>query len=95
MNVYCHYKYVADDTIYYDTPAIDDGSTWSHLFVGTKLLVSYVYGMRIDHQFVNTLEENIRSWSAMSKFISDRNQSYVWNCAQSILWGVFIDYWNS
>ena len=45
INVYCCYEPVATDIIFYDTPAIDNGSTWSQLFVGTKSLVSDVYGI--------------------------------------------------
>ena len=43
--------------------------------------------------FLNTLEENIRARGAMSKLISDRAQSEVINCSQSILWALFIDDW--
>ena len=58
------------DTIYSNTPFVDDGSTRTQLFVRKKLLVSYVYGMKTDKQFVNTLEENIRACGAMSKLVS-------------------------
>ena len=51
MNVYICYRPVVNDTIYYDTYAINNGSTSAHLFVGTDSLVSYVYGTKIDKQF--------------------------------------------
>ena len=88
-----HYrdKYVATDTIYSDSPSIDDGSTCAQLFVGAKSLVSDVYGMKIDKQFVNTLEHNIRSRGAMSKLIGYHDQSDDRNRAHTILWALFID----
>ena len=74
MNVYFSYEHVVYDTIYYDTPSIDDGSMCAQLFVGTKLMVSCVYGIKTYQQFVNTLEDNIRSLGTISKLISDRNK---------------------
>ena len=85
MNVYRCDKPVATDTIYSDTNVIDDGYTCNQLFVGTKSLVSYVYGTKTDNQFVNTLDYNIRAFGAMSKLISDCAQSDIRNRAQSIL----------
>ena len=80
MNLHHHDEPVGTDTIYYDTPFIDDGSKYAQLFVATKLLVSDVYVMKTDNQFFNTLEENIRARGAMSKLISDSSQSEVSNC---------------
>ena len=51
MNVYCYDKHGATDTIHYDKSAIDGGSTYTQLFVGTKSLVSNLYGMNIDKHF--------------------------------------------
>ena len=62
----CRYdKPVATETVYSDTPDIDDVSVYAQLFVGTKLLISDVYGMKIDKQFINTLEDNIRARGAI------------------------------
>ena len=95
MNVYCRGEPVATDTIYSETPCNDDGSTCVNLFVSTKSLVSDIYGMKTDKQFVNTLEDNIRARGATSKLISDSDQSEVRNSAQIILWAIFIDDWQS
>ena len=46
-------------TIYCDTSAIDDGSKCDQVFVGTKILLTDVYGMKSDKQFVNSLKYNI------------------------------------
>ena len=70
MNVHRRGKPVSTDTINYDTPANDDGSTRTQLFFGTKSLISDIYDMNIDKQFVNTLEDNIDAWEAMSKLIN-------------------------
>jgi hypothetical protein len=35
-------------------------------------MVTDVYGMKTEKQFVNTLEDNIRVRGAMSQFLSDR-----------------------
>ena len=91
MNVYCRGEPAATDTIYSDTPFNDYGSTCVHLFVSTKSLVSDICCMKTDKQFVNNLEDNIRARGAMSKLISDCDQSEFRNRAKSILWATFID----
>jgi hypothetical protein len=62
---------VATDTVFSDTPAVDCGVAAAQLFVGRESLVADVYGLKTDKEFVNTLEDNIREWGAMSKLISD------------------------
>ena len=85
-----HDKIVATATIYSDTPAINDGSTCAQSFSGTNSPVSYVYDIKTDQQFVNTLEENIRARGATSKMINGCDLSEVRNSSQSILWEIFI-----
>jgi hypothetical protein len=51
---------VATDTIWSDTPAIDNGAKFAQLFVGRRLLVTDIYPMKTDKEFVNALEDNIR-----------------------------------
>ena len=46
---------LATDTVYCDTSEIDDGSKCAQIFVGTKTLVSDVYGMKFYKNFVKTL----------------------------------------
>ncbi|KAL7580430.1 hypothetical protein ACA910_004451 [Epithemia clementina (nom. ined.)] len=62
---------VATDTIFSDTPAEDSGVTKAQLFVGKDTLVSDGYPLKSKKQIVNTLEDNIRQWGAMSQLISD------------------------
>ena len=91
--MYCCDKPVATDTIYSDTPEIYDISKYAQLFFGKKSLVSYVYGMKTDKQFVSTFEDNIRASGAMIKFNSDSSQYEIRNYAQSILRELLIDDW--
>ena len=50
---------VATDTIFSDTPAVDDGSTMAQFFCGRDTLVCDAYGIKSTKQFINTLSDNI------------------------------------
>ena len=50
---------VATDTIFSDTPAVDDGSTMAKFFCGCDTLVCDAYGIKSIKQFINTLSDNI------------------------------------
>ena len=56
---------VATDTIFSDTPAVDDGSTMAQFFCGHDTLVCDAYGIKSTKQFINTLSDNIRKRGAM------------------------------
>ena len=56
---------VATDTIFSDTPAVDDGSTMAQFFCGRDTLVCDAYGIKSTKQFINTLSDNIRKRGAM------------------------------
>ena len=66
---------VATDTIFSDTPAVDDGSTMAQFFCGRDTLVCDAYGIKSTKQFINTLSDNIRKWGAMDTLISDSLRS--------------------
>ena len=66
-----HSEAIAIDTIFSDTPAVDDGSTMAQLFCGRNTLVCDAYGIKSTKQFINTLSDNIRKWGAMDALISD------------------------
>ena len=61
----------ATDTVYSDTPAIGTGETMAQLFVGCETMVTDIYGMKTERQFVNTLQDVIRERGAMDKLLSD------------------------
>ena len=65
-NVHCQNESVATDTVYSDTPAIDGRFTAVQFFVGTESLVCNIYPIKMDKQFVNVLQDNIRRRGAMS-----------------------------
>ena len=95
LNVQRRNEPVATDTVYSDTPAIDDGSTSAQLYFGTKSTLTDVYGMKTDKQFVNTLEDNIRERGAMDSLLSDSAQVEISNKVKTILRNLFIRSWQS
>ena len=94
-NIHRRNEAVATDTVFSDVAAIDDGSMAAQIFVGRESLVTDVYGVKTEKQFVNTLEDNIRKRGAMDKLISDRAQVEISNRVLSILRGYMIDSWQS
>jgi len=60
LNVHQRQEAVAADTIFSDTPAVDNASTCAQIFVGMDTLVTDAYGIKSDGKFVSTLEDNIR-----------------------------------
>jgi hypothetical protein len=95
LNVHQRQEAVASDTIFSDTPAVDNGSTCAQIFVGMDTLVTDAYGIKSDGEFVSTLEDNIRKLGAMSKLVSDCAQSEVSNKVLDILRNYMIDDWQS
>ena len=53
-------EHVETYPVYFYTPETCGGSTCAQVFVGTKTLVTDVYGIKSDKQFVNSLEDKIR-----------------------------------
>jgi hypothetical protein len=86
---------VGTDTVYSDTAAIDDGSFSAQIFTGTDTLVTDVYGMKTDREFVRTLEDQIRKRGAMDKLVSDRAQLETSKKVLDILRNYRIDDWQS
>jgi len=86
---------VATDTVYSDTPAIDNGAKMAQLFTGISSTVTDVYAMKNDNQFVNTLEDNIRERGAMRRLISDRASVEISQRVDDILRAMFIGSWQS
>lgn len=95
LNVFRRNEPVATDTVYSDVPAIDGGETCAQIYVGRDTLVTDVYGMKTDKQFVNTLEDNIRKRGAMDKLISDRAQVEIGKRSHDIMRAYCIDDWQS
>ncbi|EEC42961.1 predicted protein [Phaeodactylum tricornutum CCAP 1055/1] len=95
LNVHRRNEPVATDTIWSDTPAVDNGAKFAQLFVGRRSLVTDAYPMKTDKEFVNTLEDHIRYRGAMDKLISDRAQVEISKKVTDITRAYNIDQWQS
>jgi hypothetical protein len=95
MNVHRRDEDIATDTVFSDTPAIDDGSMCAQIYIGMESQVCDAYGMKTDGQFVNTLQDNIRQRGAPTRLISDRAQAEISNKVKDILRALIIGAWQS
>ena len=95
LNVSRRNEPVSTDTIFSDTPAIDDGSKAAQIFIGKFSKVRDAYGIKSDGQFVATLEDNIRKRGAMDQLISDRAKAETSNKTKDILRSYAIKDWQS
>jgi len=95
LNVHRRNEAVATDTVFSDTPAVNNGATMAQIYVGRESLVTDVFGIKTEKQFVNTLLDEIRKRGAMDKLISDRAQVEVSKRALEILRSYCIDSWQS
>ena len=77
FNILHRNETVSTDTIFSDTHAIHSGVTMAQVYVDKDSLISDVYPMHSSKQFVNTLEDNIRSRGAMSKLLNDYAQLQI------------------
>ena len=86
---------VATDTTFSDTPAIDSGVTMAKIFVGIRTLITDVYPLKSQNQFVNTLEDNIRFRGAMTKLFSHYAKVEISNKIKDIVRMCHSSSWNS
>ena len=86
---------LATDTIFSDTPAVDDGSTMAQFFCGHDTLVCDAYGIKSTKQFINTLFDNIRKWGAMDTLISDGGNYDISKGVTDLLHSLFIQDYQS
>ena len=86
---------VATDTIFSDTPDIDSGVTIAQIVVGKRTLVTDVYPLKTQKQFVNTLEDNIRFRGTRTKLISDYAKVEISNKVKDILRMYHSSSWSS
>ena len=86
---------VATDTIFSDTLAIGSGATMAHGFVGKRTLVTDVYTLKSQKQFVNTLEDNIRFRGPSTELISDYAKVEISNKVKDIHRMYHSSSWNS
>ena len=86
---------VATDTIFSDTPAVDDGSTMAQFFCGHDTLVCDAYGIKSTKQFINTLSDKIRKWGAIDTLISDGGKYDISKGVTDLLHFLFIQDYQS
>ena len=86
---------LATDTIFSDTPAVDDGSTMAQFFCGRDSLVCDAYGIKSTKQFINTLSDNIRKRGAMDTLISDGGKYEISKRVTDLLRSLFIQDYQS
>ena len=86
---------LATDTIFSDTPPVDDGSTMAQFFCGHDTLVCDAYGIKSTKQFINTLSDNIRKWGAMDTLISDGGNYGISKGVTDLLHSLFIQDYQS
>ena len=95
FNIPRHSEAVATDTIFSDTPAVDDGSTMAQFFCGRDTLVYDAYGIKSTKQFINTLSDNIRKQGAMDTLISDGGKYEISKRVTDLLRSLFIQDYHS
>ena len=95
FNIPRHSEAVATDTIFSDTPAVDDGSTMAQFFCGHYTLVCDAYGIKSTKQFINTLSDNIRKQGAMDTLISDGGKYEISKRVTDLLRSLFIQDYQS
>ena len=95
FNIPRHSESVATDTIFSDTPAVDDGSTMAQFFCGHDTFVCYAYGIKSTKQFINTLSDNIRKQGAMDTLISDGSKYEISKRVTDLLPSLFIQDYQS
>jgi hypothetical protein len=95
LNVPRRQELLTTDTIFSDTPAVDSDVIKAQFYIGTKSLVSNVYGIKTEKQFVNTLEDQIRRQDAPDKLIGDRAQVEISERVKGILRAYVIGDWQS
>ena len=95
LNVHRRNESVATDTVFSDTPAVDNGVTSAQFFIGCDSMVCDLYPLKSSKQFVNTLEDNIRERGAMNKLISNSAQVEISNKVKDILRTLIIGSWQS
>ena len=86
---------VATDTVFSDTPAINDGSTMAQFSAGKDTLVWDAYGIKSQKQFINPLYDNILTRGAMDTIITDSGKYEISKKVADLLRSLFINHYES
>ena len=74
---------VGTDTIFSETPAVDDGSTMTKFFYGHDTFACDTYGIKSTKQFISTLSSNTRKWGAM--ILSPEMEAHMTSPRESLI----------
>ena len=86
LNIPRRNEAVATDTLYSDTPAVDDGSTAAQFFIGRKSHYRSVFGLgSSDKRFPEALIDQIKRYGAMDVLISDNAKAEIGKRTKEIL----------
>ena len=81
---------VATDTIFSNTPDVDDCSTMTQFFYGHDTFTCGTYGIKSTKQSINTLSANTRKWGAMITLTSDGGTYDISKGVTDLLHSLFI-----
>ena len=96
LNVPRRQEDVATDTIYSNTPAVDDGSTAAQFYIGVTSKFRTVRPCgNSDAQFTQTLMDEIRTLGAMNRLLSDKAKAQISDSAMAILRTFSIGNWHN
>ena len=95
FNIPRHSEAVETDTIFSDTPAVDDGSTMAQFFLGHDTLICDAYAIKSTKQFLNALSDNLRKRGAMDTLISDGGKYEISKRVTDLLRLLFIQDYQS
>ena len=92
-NVWRRNKDVASDTVFSDTPAIDNGTRCAQIFFGTKSMVTDVQPMKSESEFLSSLQDNVNKRGAPNRLLVDSAKSESSWRVTDYLWMLFISLW--
>src|SRR6056300_1992305 len=95
LNVTRQDEPVATDTVYTDTTDTEHGHKVAQFFVGLESLVSDVYGVKTDKQFLQTLQDVVRRRGAPNKLVNDSAKAEISQAVKDYLQWLVIDDWQS
>ena len=81
---------VATDTIFSNTPDVDDCSTMTQFFYGHDTFTCGTYGIKSTKQFINTLSATTRKWGAIDTLTSDGGKYVISKGVTDLLHSLFI-----
>ena len=90
-----HQEPIATNTVYSDTPTIDSGVWIAQIFVGAALgaLDIDIHGMKMESEFVDALQDVMRTRGEPMKLISNLAQTKIREHVYNTLQCLFTDNW--